>query len=348
MSEYSSTFLDMGNIMNVSCVAVIDAGNRRTKLTSSKAPSLSPVSLMSDWTSLDTQLGDFSYADTTFSNLDMSPCSYTSADSSLACFPLPFAVTNTNCLPMNLGFQRNWTEGVTSVDNQFMSTLNSGVAPSPSPPVLSPPLPSPAMTNNGGLNLDQTTTKSPPENNKSSLPVKEASSRPQSPKRKPQRNQKVKKRQVTPAKAGPVSASTAAAPTRPQSNLRTATRAPKRACNMKRTAEDAGSDSDSRARHAHNQVELHYRQRLNGYFERLLAALPARDVNGDDGDSDEEDDGQYRRKVSKAEVLDLARRRIEALEWEVATLAQEKKEMGKAREQMAKALGRRMTSNVVQ
>jgi hypothetical protein len=62
---------------------------------------------------------------------------------------------------------------------------------------------------------------------------------------------------------------------------------------------------DSKGRTNHNQVEKQYRNRLNGQFEMLLSALPSED--GSDG---------ARSRVSKAEVLMLAKRHVVELERE--------------------------------
>lgn len=86
-------------------------------------------------------------------------------------------------------------------------------------------------------------------------------------------------------------------------------------------------DSEVKARAAHNQVEQQYRQRLNAHFERLLAVLPVGDGTDETGEMCGSGVEPDRRKVSKAEVLDLARRRIEVLEWEVRRLEREKREM---------------------
>ncbi|KAF7562645.1 hypothetical protein G7046_g1487 [Stylonectria norvegica] len=89
-----------------------------------------------------------------------------------------------------------------------------------------------------------------------------------------------------------------------QAKLRTASRAPK-----KRTAntrhKPAASTEESQARATHNQVEQQYRKRLNAHFELLLQALP------------EPDAATERRRVSKVDVLDRARRRIGELEGEM-------------------------------
>lgn len=98
---------------------------------------------------------------------------------------------------------------------------------------------------------------------------------------------------------------------RQPTQLRTASRAPKKRSAL--TARPAESTEDVKARAAHNQVEQQYRKRLNGYFEKLLEVLP-------EGEAGE-------RRVSKADVLDLARRRIKLLEKEMSSLQKERKEL---------------------
>ncbi|TVY62561.1 Allergen Fus c 3 [Fusarium oxysporum f. sp. cubense] len=76
---------------------------------------------------------------------------------------------------------------------------------------------------------------------------------------------------------------------------------------------------ERRARASHNRIEKHYRNRLNAQFESLLNALPAKaryncNVNGDDIESDGTNNPDPR--VSKGEVLEMARKRIQALERE--------------------------------
>lgn len=72
------------------------------------------------------------------------------------------------------------------------------------------------------------------------------------------------------------------------------------------TLSKSSQSSNSPLKHArlnHNQVEKQYRNRLNGQFETLLLVLPRED----------EDNGEEK-KVSKAEVLILARKHIRDLE----------------------------------
>ncbi|CAK7226249.1 hypothetical protein SEUCBS140593_006174 [Sporothrix eucalyptigena] len=80
------------------------------------------------------------------------------------------------------------------------------------------------------------------------------------------------------------------------------------------------TSEERRARQNHNIVEKQYRNRLNSQFERLLSILPANQMDGGSdmvgGRAVEPDD----RRMSKAEVLDLARRRIHALENEIQQL----------------------------
>lgn len=66
-------------------------------------------------------------------------------------------------------------------------------------------------------------------------------------------------------------------------------------------------------RRSHNQVEKQYRNRLNSQFATLLVAIPKNIIgaalDGSDGSSPNGD-----KKISKSEVLILAKRHIEDLE----------------------------------
>lgn len=98
-----------------------------------------------------------------------------------------------------------------------------------------------------------------------------------------------------------------------------------------RTAKQRGEPivtGEAKARAAHNAVEQQYRKRLNGHFERLLAVLPAtiseeeaRAKKGENGSEADE------RRVSKAEVLDRARRWITELERQKSALERERIEL---------------------
>ncbi|EKD19637.1 helix-loop-helix DNA-binding domain containing protein [Drepanopeziza brunnea f. sp. 'multigermtubi' MB_m1] len=70
----------------------------------------------------------------------------------------------------------------------------------------------------------------------------------------------------------------------------------------------------------HNQVEKQYRNRLNGHFEGLLLVLPREAVAGRGGE----------KKVSKAEVLSLARKHIKELERQRDRLQDENTRLGEA------------------
>ncbi|KAH6893559.1 hypothetical protein B0T10DRAFT_399878 [Thelonectria olida] len=83
---------------------------------------------------------------------------------------------------------------------------------------------------------------------------------------------------------------------------------------------------ERRTRASHNLVEKQYRNRLNSQFESLLGALPEEIRSGrDDGDSDVADWGD--RRVSKGEVLEMARKHIESLERERDMLERENNEL---------------------
>ncbi|PNP60788.1 hypothetical protein FNYG_14480 [Fusarium nygamai] len=91
-----------------------------------------------------------------------------------------------------------------------------------------------------------------------------------------------------------------------------------------------GAPEERRARASHNRVEKHYRNRLNAQFESLLNALPtkARQSDNSNGDDNEWDGiSNLDRRVSKGEVLEMARKRIQALELESNELQRENFEL---------------------
>lgn len=116
---------------------------------------------------------------------------------------------------------------------------------------------------------------------------------------------------------------------RSTTQLRTASRAPKR-YSQSTARKPAETPEEVKARAAHNQVEQQYRKRLNAQFERLLSVLPQPDY--DEEGMDEEGGGEgggrvgMEKRISKAEVLDLARRRIKLLERERANLERQVEE----------------------
>lgn len=97
--------------------------------------------------------------------------------------------------------------------------------------------------------------------------------------------------------------------------------------------DDPLAPEERRARESHNFVEKQYRSRLNQQFESLLSVLVAgKDArSGGGGDTRWGDVGAAAaaddRRLSKAEVLEKARRRIEDLEDLTRTLALEKAEL---------------------
>ncbi|TPX11155.1 uncharacterized protein E0L32_000973 [Thyridium curvatum] len=85
---------------------------------------------------------------------------------------------------------------------------------------------------------------------------------------------------------------------------------------------------ERKSRNSHNLVEKQYRNRLNAQFESLLNALPDNirgSGTGDESDGPNVDLGDKR--VSKAEVLDMARRHIRSLERDRDALEQERDEL---------------------
>ncbi|QKD57183.1 uncharacterized protein FOBCDRAFT_321376 [Fusarium oxysporum Fo47] len=91
-----------------------------------------------------------------------------------------------------------------------------------------------------------------------------------------------------------------------------------------------GAPEERRARASHNRVEKHYRNRLNAQFESLLNALLAKVRQGDisNGDDNEWDGtSDLDRRVSKGEVLEMARKCIQGLERESNELQRENFEL---------------------
>ncbi|KAI0840648.1 hypothetical protein F5Y06DRAFT_308816 [Hypoxylon sp. FL0890] len=115
--------------------------------------------------------------------------------------------------------------------------------------------------------------------------------------------------------------STSSASNSGKSRLRSASRTSKNTHhNPPATAEE------QKSRETHNQVEKQYRNRLNAHFESLLEALPET-MQAGEGEDDGESLDLTDRRVSKAEVLDMARRHIQALERECAALEGERDEL---------------------
>ncbi|KAI1437660.1 hypothetical protein GGR50DRAFT_18426 [Xylaria sp. CBS 124048] len=83
---------------------------------------------------------------------------------------------------------------------------------------------------------------------------------------------------------------------------------------------------ERKSRETHNNVEKQYRNRLNAHFESLLSALPETMQNGEGDESGDVLEAGDRR-VSKAEVLEMARRHIKSLERECAVLEGERDEL---------------------
>ncbi|WYZ40371.1 hypothetical protein EsH8_IV_000712 [Colletotrichum jinshuiense] len=114
--------------------------------------------------------------------------------------------------------------------------------------------------------------------------------------------------------------------TAPAPRLRSASRTSKNV-----SQKPADTPEERRTRASHNLVEKQYRNRLNAQFEGLLNALPEQvrgPAGGGDGDeSDPQQTADQDRRVSKAEVLDMARRHIKNLERERDVLHRERGEM---------------------
>ncbi|KAI8966763.1 hypothetical protein F5Y11DRAFT_2712 [Daldinia sp. FL1419] len=96
---------------------------------------------------------------------------------------------------------------------------------------------------------------------------------------------------------------------------------------------------EQKSRETHNQVEKQYRNRLNAHFESLLDALPET-MQAGEGDDDGEALDLTDRRVSKAEVLDMARRHIQTLERECTALEGERDELRNDMERLRWLFGR--------
>ncbi|KAH9906142.1 hypothetical protein F4778DRAFT_801427 [Xylariomycetidae sp. FL2044] len=128
-----------------------------------------------------------------------------------------------------------------------------------------------------------------------------------------------------------------------KSRLRSASRTSKNTHhNPPATAEERKS------RETHNNVEKQYRNRLNAHFESLLSALPEDMQSGEGNEGGEGGGGgggggggdPADRRVSKAEVLDMARRHINTLERECAKLEDERDELRESMEKLQWLFGR--------
>ncbi|KAF4416482.1 Allergen Fus c 3 [Colletotrichum fructicola] len=137
------------------------------------------------------------------------------------------------------------------------------------------------------------------------------------------------------------SSKTASAP-----RLRSASRTSKNA--SQKPAETA---EERRTRASHNLVEKQYRNRLNAQFEGLLNALPEQvrgpastgdggggGGGGGGGDESDPQPADQERRVSKAEVLDMARRHIKSLERERDELQRERGDLLRNLEMMEREM----------
>jgi hypothetical protein len=88
------------------------------------------------------------------------------------------------------------------------------------------------------------------------------------------------------------------------------------------------TEEERKTRASHNQVEKQYRNRLNAHFEALLNTLPEYMRGGEDDEYDVD------RKISKAEVLEMARRHILSLERDCSALQEERDELRASVERM--------------
>ncbi|TEA19340.1 Allergen Fus c 3 [Colletotrichum sidae] len=142
------------------------------------------------------------------------------------------------------------------------------------------------------------------------------------------------------AKSVSVASTVSSSKTAPAPRLRSASRTSK---NASQKPSDTAEERRNRA--SHNLVEKQYRNRLNAQFEGLLNALPEQvrgpagvaagagagtgdgDGGGGGGDDSDPQHADQERRVSKAEVLDMARRHIKSLERERHELQRERSDL---------------------
>ncbi|KAI0166280.1 hypothetical protein GGR57DRAFT_19067 [Xylariaceae sp. FL1272] len=100
------------------------------------------------------------------------------------------------------------------------------------------------------------------------------------------------------------------------------------------------SAEERKSRETHNNVEKQYRNRLNAHFESLLSALPESMQCGEGEEGGDCGLDSTDRRVSKAEVLDMARRHIKALERACTVLETERDELRENMEKLRWLFGR--------
>ncbi|KAK2026525.1 hypothetical protein LX32DRAFT_665268 [Colletotrichum zoysiae] len=139
-----------------------------------------------------------------------------------------------------------------------------------------------------------------------------------------------------PAASSAGSSSKVTVPTPPR--LRSASRTSKN-----HSQKQTDTPEERRTRATHNLVEKQYRNRLNAQFEGLLHALPEQVRGGAGDESDPSQQADQERRVSKAEVLGMARRHIKNLEQEREVLHRERGELLRNLETLEReaAMGRR-------
>lgn len=155
----------------------------------------------------------------------------------------------------------------------------------------------------------------------------------------PSRGRKARSRRSSGRKVSPEEEATVTGPA-----LRTAARKQRWAKPVSKPGE---STQAHRARASHNQVEKEYRNRLHGYFERLLQVLPdevgqveqVEEASWGPSPSGSTSSGSAQgqnKRLSKAEVLQKARLHIAALEAEAET---RRREIARLRRTMEQAVG---------
>ncbi|OIW28749.1 hypothetical protein CONLIGDRAFT_632970 [Coniochaeta ligniaria NRRL 30616] len=165
-------------------------------------------------------------------------------------------------------------------------------------------------------------------------------------KSKPEGKAKARKSGDKTSPTSPTTSSQSSSGGKHKVQLRTSARKPKEAADNSSSSPTAPKDRDEgiiqgtdelQARQCHNLVEKQYRNRLNRQFENLLAVLPvdgectSASASGRKTKTSVTDRGGAaagveggERRLSKAEVLDMARQRIVTLEREYDSLQSER------------------------
>lgn len=168
-------------------------------------------------------------------------------------------------------------------------------------------------------------------------------------------------RQAVKPKSGPVLRSSPRKRRKASASTEASPPSPKNTRDMLYEEEEPASPEKVQARRNHNIVEKQYRNRLNAQFERLLSVLPGEHKSLPPGNGEQHHRKAERRfsnssgadsvagdrRLSKAEILDVATNRITELEADRERLLSEKKEILRSMEFLQSAAGPGMITKKV-